>query len=244
MQSAIRTVSVRGGAGNDTILVLNDPTIAGFAAGRTSGPDPSAGPILNVTLDGGAGRDFLRAPVRDTVPTADTGYTLLGGDGNDVLIGSRGNDSIDAGVGRDRTLGRGGNDTILRGGGTHFAAGGASLRLDRGGVLTILGSGAGDAVSIALGADDGYGRSLDVTLNGHVRTFRRDHFGELPVTRVAVFARGGDDVVTLGADVPVPAFVSGGFGNDTLTGGAGIDRLFGGPGDDTVNGGEEDVVRP
>jgi Ca2+-binding RTX toxin-like protein len=46
----------------------------------------------------------------------------------------------------------------------------------------------------------------------------------------------GDDIVTLGRTVPVPATIRGGEGDDVLTGGAGADKLIGGPGDDELNG--------
>jgi uncharacterized delta-60 repeat protein len=236
--AAVRTVAVRGGAGDDSIVVLNDPTGVGYVAGRGTVPELLSGPLVAVTLDGGAGNDVLRAAPRDTVSGADTGYTLLGGDGNDLLVGSPGNDKIDAGPGpgRDRVFGRGGNDSVVRDGGRSFAAGGASMHLGRNGVLTILGSAGSDTISINLASDPGDGRPLEVTLNGHARTFRPDHFGALPVSRVAVFSRGGDEFVTVGADVPLPAFLHGGAGNDTLTGGAGDDVLLGGPGNDLLNG--------
>jgi Ca2+-binding RTX toxin-like protein len=46
----------------------------------------------------------------------------------------------------------------------------------------------------------------------------------------------GNDVVTLGRTVPVPATIRGGEGNDVLTGGVGSDKLIGGPGDDELIG--------
>jgi Ca2+-binding RTX toxin-like protein len=46
----------------------------------------------------------------------------------------------------------------------------------------------------------------------------------------------GNDTVTLGRTVPVPATIRGGEGDDILTGGAGSDKLIGGPGDDELNG--------
>jgi Ca2+-binding RTX toxin-like protein len=46
----------------------------------------------------------------------------------------------------------------------------------------------------------------------------------------------GDDVVVIGRDVPAPATLRGGPGNDLLVGGAGNDKLIGGPGDDTLIG--------
>jgi Ca2+-binding RTX toxin-like protein len=47
---------------------------------------------------------------------------------------------------------------------------------------------------------------------------------------------GGDDVVVIGRNVPAPATLRGGPGNDLLVGGAGNDKLIGGPGDDTLIG--------
>jgi Ca2+-binding RTX toxin-like protein len=46
----------------------------------------------------------------------------------------------------------------------------------------------------------------------------------------------GNDVVTLGRTVPVPATIRGGEGDDVLTGGAGADKLIGGSGNDELNG--------
>jgi Ca2+-binding RTX toxin-like protein len=46
----------------------------------------------------------------------------------------------------------------------------------------------------------------------------------------------GNDVVTLGRNVPVPATIRGGDGNDVLSGGAVADKLIGGPGDDELIG--------
>jgi Ca2+-binding RTX toxin-like protein len=46
----------------------------------------------------------------------------------------------------------------------------------------------------------------------------------------------GDDVVVLARNVPAPATLQGGPGNDTLVGGAGSDKLIGGSGNDTLIG--------
>lgn len=48
---------------------------------------------------------------------------------------------------------------------------------------------------------------------------------------------GGDDTITLAANLPVPATLRGGPGEDKLTGGAGNDKLVGGPGGDKLTGG-------
>jgi Ca2+-binding RTX toxin-like protein len=48
---------------------------------------------------------------------------------------------------------------------------------------------------------------------------------------------GGDDTITLATNVPVPATLRGGPGEDKLTGGAGNDKLVGGPGNDKLTAG-------
>lgn len=47
---------------------------------------------------------------------------------------------------------------------------------------------------------------------------------------------GGDDTITLAANVPVPATLRGGPGDDKLSGGNGSDKLVGGPGNDRLTG--------
>jgi Ca2+-binding RTX toxin-like protein len=61
------------------------------------------------------------------------------------------------------------------------------------------------------------------------------------VTEVRVWGRGGDDLIEL-TGLTVPAFVSGGSGNDAIVGGSGDDVLLGGSGDDVVLGGGGDDV--
>ncbi|MFO0869118.1 MAG: cadherin domain-containing protein [Pirellulales bacterium] len=55
------------------------------------------------------------------------------------------------------------------------------------------------------------------------------------VTSIVVYGQGGNDVITILANLP--AFVFGGDGNDTLIGGFGRNVLVGGAGDDTLYGG-------
>jgi Ca2+-binding RTX toxin-like protein len=51
-----------------------------------------------------------------------------------------------------------------------------------------------------------------------------------------VNAGGGDDSVTVAAEVPVPVTLRGGPGDDRLVGGANSDKLVGGSGNDTLVG--------
>lgn len=47
---------------------------------------------------------------------------------------------------------------------------------------------------------------------------------------------GGDDLVALSSDIPVPATLRGGSGRDRLTGGNVADKIVGGPDADVLNG--------
>jgi Ca2+-binding RTX toxin-like protein len=86
---ATDTLTVNGGAGNDTI------TAEGLAAG-----------IIGLTIDGGAGNDIIVGSRGDDF--------LLGGDGNDTVFGGIGNDVAFLGAGNDTfTWNPGdGNDTV------------------------------------------------------------------------------------------------------------------------------------
>ncbi|MEM7312466.1 MAG: hypothetical protein AAF497_04875, partial [Planctomycetota bacterium] len=78
------TATIRGGAGNDEIRVVND---------RNFRPAPAA--------------DGLNVPLSNPL-----GYTLIGGSGDDIIIGGNGNDHIEGNGGHDRLDGGGGDDTI------------------------------------------------------------------------------------------------------------------------------------
>jgi Ca2+-binding RTX toxin-like protein len=47
---------------------------------------------------------------------------------------------------------------------------------------------------------------------------------------------GGADTIVLATDIPIPATLRGGPGNDRLVGGGIADKLVGGPGDDALSG--------
>jgi len=47
---------------------------------------------------------------------------------------------------------------------------------------------------------------------------------------------GGDDLVVLGSDIPIPATLRGGPGRDHLTGGSVADKIIGGPDADVLTG--------
>jgi Ca2+-binding RTX toxin-like protein len=59
-----------------------------------------------------------------------------------------------------------------------------------------------------------------------------------PLTRVLVFAQGGNDSIEISDSISLTAELYGGDGNDTMTGGSGHDILHGGAGNDTLQGGD------
>ena len=58
----------------------------------------------------------------------------------------------------------------------------------------------------------------------------------MPLTRISIFARGGNDTVKLSASVTIDAHIEGGDGNDTVIAGSGNDFVDGGTGDDLLSG--------
>lgn len=97
--SLIAGVTIRGGAGNDTL----------FGAGGSD------------FIDGGAGNDILFGMAGNDL--------LLGGDGIDHLYGGRGNDTIKGGAGDDWLYGELGNDSLDGEAGNDWLLGGAGADL-------------------------------------------------------------------------------------------------------------------
>ena len=110
--------------------------------------------------------------------------------------------------------------------------------------IVLAGSSGDDRITIELAPD---GRSYEIEsatpleVGGNVCA----HPGKRPealsceASAIAGFeinTGAGNDVVTLGRTVPVPATIRGGEGDDVLTGGAGNDKLIGSPGNDELNG--------
>jgi Ca2+-binding RTX toxin-like protein len=110
--------------------------------------------------------------------------------------------------------------------------------------LVLAGSPGDDRITIELSAD---GRSYEIESAtplevGSAVCTHPEKRAEALLCEAALIAGfeintgAGNDTVTLGRTVPVPATIRGGEGNDVLTGGAGPDKLIGGPGDDELNG--------
>lgn len=112
--------------------------------------------------------------------------------------------------------------------------------------LTIVLAGAAEADGIAIGLSPD-GRSYTIAsiaaleVGGGVCTHPAGNPDELlcdaaPIAGFEVNAGAGDDVVTVGHEVPVPVTLRGGGGDDKLAGAAGNDKLIGGPGNDVLVG--------
>jgi Ca2+-binding RTX toxin-like protein len=110
--------------------------------------------------------------------------------------------------------------------------------------LVLTGSPGDDRITIELSAD---GRSYEIesatalevasTVCSHPEKRPEALLCEAaPIAGFEVNTGAGDDTVSLGRTVPVPATIRGGEGDDVLTGGAGADKLIGGPGEDELNG--------
>jgi Ca2+-binding RTX toxin-like protein len=250
------SVTVDGGAGNDTILGSN-------------GADTLLGGDGNDFIDGQQGNDLALLGAGDDVFQWDPGDgsdTVEGQDGNDTLLfnGSNANETMEISAigGRTRltrdiaainmdlndieriqinALGGADKITVNNLAATDVkqvdinlaAAGGAGDgAADQ---VTVNGTGGNDQINVV-----GAGTSVAVTgLSAQVNIN-----GSEASDLLAINAGGGNDTINAGT---LPAGVIGltidaGAGNDTIIGSQGKDTLLGGDGNDTVTGGRGDDV--
>lgn len=113
-----------------------------------------------------------------------------------------------------------------------------------GGVLSVVGTPAGDSITVE--QPGGLGTPTTVTVAGVNATAGSgcSQVTSIKVTCAETFQIGvtggsGDDRirVTTKSDNPTPGILSGNLGNDTIFGGAGRDQIRGADGDDTLRGG-------
>jgi uncharacterized delta-60 repeat protein len=100
-------------------------------------------------------------------------------------------------------------------------------------ILTVIGTVADNTITINLS-------------NGnyivHANNQNDQIFSSTNITGILVQAGDGNDTVSIGSGITVPATLHGGDGNDTLTGGDGDDILFGEGGNDSLKGRNGDDV--
>jgi hypothetical protein len=204
-----------------------------------------------VTVDGGAGSDWINGDAAND--------TLVGGPGNDKLDGGRGDDTLDGGDGDDILLGKAGADRLLGGAGDDEVEPDSSEEpsadfVDGGPGTDRLESDYGSksynppvtALSITpdAGADDGRPgegddlRSIErFTLHHGTRfvgTDAGEYVKEHQILASGDLAGNGGNDELIGADGTDK--IDGGAGDDRLDGGFGDDTLIGGPGKDIISG--------
>jgi uncharacterized protein YkwD len=92
------------------------------------------------------------------------------------------------------------------------------------GILTVLGDGAANAITITAG-------------NGQINVANVGVYSAASVRAITVDAGDGDDTITVGNSVTAPAVLFGGYGNDRITAGGGNTQVFGGLGNDVLTAG-------
>jgi Ca2+-binding RTX toxin-like protein len=210
------SLTIFGGAGNDTITVGN----------LDSGAFPT-------TVDGGTGNDSIVGSIAADLLRGGTGNdTLSGGDGADTLSGEADNDLLNGDGGTDTIFGANGDDTINAGTGADrvFAGAGADQVNGGAGDDQLFGDGGGDTIFGADGLDLIRGGDGADLLSGDAEDDTL--FGDQGFDTIT--GGSGNDLVDGGTENDV---ISGLSGNDTLTGGNGGDNLTGGLGDDVLSGG-------
>lgn len=221
--TSLKSITVQGGAGDDTITVSasanlpstvavklvggagNDKLTGGNGAETIDGGDGDdtiIGGGGNDSLFGGAGDDDLQCGAGDDYANAGSGDDkVIGGDGNDRLIGGADEDTIDAGLGNDYIDGGAGDDDLQCGAGNDYANGGSEDD-------TIIG---GDGNDRLIGGTDE--DTIDAGLGNDY-----------------IDGGTGDDAL------------HGGIGRDTISGGVGVDDIFGRDDGDRLIGDDGDCV--
>jgi len=143
-------LTIRSGAGNDTISVAPNVTV-------------------NIVVDGGAGDDNITTGSgKDRIDGGVGNDTISSGASRDDVFGNSGNDRLDAGAGQDVVHGGDGDDFIAGGADIDFLEGGRGKDEIDGGAGNDILSGGMDADTLRGGAGDDSvhtGRGNDIVDN-------------------------------------------------------------------------------
>jgi Ca2+-binding RTX toxin-like protein len=136
-RAQVKSVTVNGGDGNDTLTATFDPDDADVYSGgngRDTADYHARYKPLKLSLDGVA-NDGVTTGEQDNVKT--DVENLTGGTEGDTLVGSATANVLDGGHGRDSIVGGAGNDTLI-------ATGGDTLRGNAGDDMLVGGNVPGD----------------------------------------------------------------------------------------------------
>ena len=139
-----------------------------------------------------------------------TGTSLVGTGGDDILCGTAGNDVINGGGGNDVIVGNGGTDILDGGSGTDLVHGGDgndAITIS-GGVDEVVGGGGADSLTLAATAIADSVQVADSGGLGHTWS---------QVENVILDAGEGDDTITVAPSATTAFTVFGGGGFDRLT---------------------------
>jgi Ca2+-binding RTX toxin-like protein len=98
-----------------------------------------------------------------------------------------------------------------------------------GSVLTVVGTGAADGITVWRPAADGV--QVDIS-----NTHESRQFAIANVTKIEIRGGASRDLIILGDGVTLPTEIFGGRGPDTIRGGGAVDIIHGGRGNDTIQG--------
>jgi Ca2+-binding RTX toxin-like protein len=174
---------------------------------------------------------------------ANSGTSIDGRGGNDVICGFDGNDTIKGGDGNDQIFGNAGNDDLRGEAGADDIDGGDGSDSTDGGLGDDIqrGGGSNDKQVGGAGNDQIFGDDGDDDIDGGDGVDQLFGLGGNDVMKGGAGeddVEGGDGADTIDGGDGFDATLSGGAGNDTITGGAGEDNLFGGDGTDRLDGGD------
>ena len=217
---------------------LDVQSVAGASGGSVS---HSAGTGMNglvtFTDTSTPGGSFTYSATDGLVPGApatvtiaqDTSGSLDGTSGNDILIGKNSGSTLAGGLGKDIVFGGSGNDSVVM-----LVTTGNVDTIDAGaGTDTLVLSGAVGGTGVMV-VDLSSTTDQVVSIGGVADALIQKNFERLDASGLgsSVNATGssGTDIMTGSAGNDT---LSGGAGNDLLDGGAGSDALTGGTGDDT-----------
>jgi hypothetical protein len=122
-----KNVVIRGGEGNDRIIVMDPKVKANLRLEGGNGNDILIGGAGRNTLVGGNGDDYLQGGARADTFEGGAGRDVMyglggsdrmrGGADRDYMDGGEGADTLDGGLGNDQVIGGGGDDTLEGGAG-------------------------------------------------------------------------------------------------------------------------------